>query len=173
MENRNKSVIGTTRSRKFNTRGYAIGIGVSVALLVIATVAGIHFIHQNNTSLPSSIIRATNFALYYPVPLPSAYTYKNHSAKMEGSVVFYELQSGSRTITVGEQAAPSNQPSLTHLTDFTTLQTSAGKAAIGTSLGKPVAIIISNTTLITINGTQTVPSDVISTIAKAMSSLPQ
>jgi hypothetical protein len=138
---------------------------------VIAFAVSIQLIHRDKPPLPNSIVSATSFALYYPSPVPSGYTYKNHSAKVESGIVFYELQSGSRTITISEQAAPSNPPSLTHLTGFTNFQTPAGDTAIGTSLGKPIAITLSNTTLVTVTGAPTVPSDVITSIAKTMSSL--
>jgi len=54
------------------------------------------------------------------------------------------------------------------------LKTLAGNAAIGTTSTKqPLAIIVSNTTLITITGNRGLPSDVVATLAQNMDSLPQ
>lgn len=145
-----------------------------VLVVVIAIAGGIaHFVHSNAGPLPASVVKSVSFPLYYPASLPDGYSYQQNSAKIENGFVFYSLQNGDKNISVSEQKAPSDPPDLTHLMGFTSLNTLAGNAVTGTNFaGQPSAIIISNTTMITITGQQGLPSDIVSQIAQNMRSLP-
>ena len=159
-----------------NQRHRRLGLWSGFALAVVLAITGsflFFYMHYNNSPLPASITKNASFPVYYPSPLPTGYTYKKNSAKLESGIVFFALQNAGDTVTISEQAVPPNPPDLTHLTGFTDFQTIAGDTAVGTSLGKPIAITLSNTTLITITGARTVPSDVIAAMAKTMTSLPQ
>jgi len=161
------------KDQKHRWLGLWSGFAIAVAL---AIVGGSLFFYMHYTSgpLPASITKNASFALYYPSPIPTGYAYKKNSAKLENDILFFTLQSDSNnTITISEQTIPPDPPDLTHLTGFTDFQTLAGNTAVGTNLGQPIAIILSNTTLITITGARTVPGDIVSETAKAMTSLTQ
>jgi len=147
-------------------------IGVVVAGAIIAGI--VILATGNSSSIPVAISKEAGFPLYYPSPMLKGYTYQTGSAKLENGVVFYTLKDGVSNTIVSEQAAPANPPALTQLAGFTSLKTLAGNAAIGTTSTKqPLAIIVSNTTLITITGNRGLPSDVVATLAQNMDSLPQ
>ena len=145
-----------------------------VAIIILLIGAGLFFrMNADRYPLPSAVVKNASFPLYYPSPMPKTYAYQKGSGKLQNSVVFYELASGGNVVNVSEQAVPPHPPDITHLTGFKNLTTFAGNAAIGTSDNQPVAIILSDTTLITISGHRNVPNDVVSNFAKSMSSLSQ
>jgi len=160
-------------SRKDQRRWRSVlwsGIAITVVLAIIGGSL-FFYIHHDSDPLPASITKNASFALYYPSPVPTGYAYKKGSAKINDGVVFFTLNSADYDITVSEQQAPFNPPQLSNLPGFTTIQTSAGSSVIGVTLQKPIAITLTNTTLITITGTEKTPSDVVATLAKTMNSL--
>lgn len=122
---------------------------------------------------PATVVKQAGFPLYYPSPLPLGYGYQEGSAEVSNGLVTYRIKDGNNLVTISEQVRPPNPPVLTRLAGFTSLSTDAGNAAVGTANTKqPLAIIVSNTTLITITGQANVPSDIVAKVAQAMSSLP-
>jgi len=148
------------------------GIGVVVATVIITGI--VILAHRNSSSIPVAISKEANFPLYYPSPMLKGYAYQTGSARLENDIVIYALQDATSKVTVSEQAAPQNPPNLSALIGFTSLKTIAGNAAVGVSSGSnaPVVIIVSNTTLIIMTGQRNMPSDVVSTLAQNMRSLP-
>ncbi len=141
---------------------------------MILSAAGIGYFfwrHQGKNPLLADLQTTPNFPLYYPT-LPTEFTYKKGSGSLRSGVVFFAIEKGDETTLISEQAAPTTSPpKLDDLKGFTKLAIPAGNAVIGANANQPVAIILSNTTLITINGQANTPSDVVSSIAKNMSSL--
>lgn len=88
-------------------------------------------------------------------------------------MVFYALVNDKRTVSVSQQALPPNPPNLAALSGFSKLDVSAGKAAIGSNGAGPTALILTTTSIITINSTAGTPQDVVANIAKDMASLPE
>lgn len=146
---------------------------IAAAVTTPAVMITTYLLLRNPYPLPKAIVRDSTFPVYYPNPLPDGISYQQDSAKRDHGVLTYNLHTGSQTIHIFEQTAPSSAPDLDHLPGFSHLQIPAGKAAIGQTLNRPVAIILSNTTIINISGDTKVPSDVVTSVAKAMRSLPQ
>lgn len=148
------------------------GIGVVVAAVLIAGV--VILVTGNRSSIPAAISKEAGFPLYYPSSMFKGYAYQTGSARLNNGVVFYTLHDATSKVTVSEQAVPQNPPNLSELIGFTSLKTIAGNAAIGvgSESNAPVAIIVSNTTLIIMTGQRNMPSDVVSTLAQDMRSLP-
>jgi len=165
------------KSRRKNKR--LVLSGATLLILIIVGAGGWFYAHRDSSPIPESIRRSVGFALYYPSPPPIGYSFQKDSVKTANDVVFYTLQSGSQTITVSQQPAPSTPPDLDALqksnTSFKSVDTDAGQAIIGTNpQGNSVtAILVTNTTLVNINGSKNVPRDVIAKTAKNMSSLAQ
>lgn len=161
-------------NKSHRQKSWRVALWIGVAAAVVIFIAGVFiFMHRNTDPLPAALEKNAGFPLYYPSPVPAGYSYRKGSGKLNGNIVFYEMQSGNDVLSVSEQPTPPNPPDLAHLAGFTSLQTPAGNTAIGMTLGQPIAIILSNTTLITITGHKNVPSDVVSNFAKSMISLPQ
>jgi hypothetical protein len=139
-----------------------LGIGLGVFLLV-----------SDSQPIPKNIQKSVSFSLYYPSSLPKGYTHKTNSSRQETGIVFYNFVNDKRTISVSQQALSSNPPSLEALAGFTKLEVPAGKAAVGANSGSPTVIILTNTSIITINGSVGTPQDVVANIAKSMTSLPE
>ena len=158
--------------RKWQLR-IALGVFTMLIGVLLVGLVTVILLHTDGIPLPSNVTKSVNFALYYPAQLQDGYSYEKNSARIENSIVFYTLENGSSSVTIGEQVAPPNPPQLDKLPGFTTIQALAGSAVVGSTLEKPIAIISTNTSLITITGTKNTPSDVINEIAKSMTSLPQ
>jgi hypothetical protein len=158
--------------KRFTVRRRATGI---LVLAILACAGTIILLLENTSPLPGSVTKHALFPLYYPSPVPDGYSYMRGSATIENGILFYALGTNNKSndIRISEQAVPAAPPDLNHIAGFTTMQTLAGNTAIGTSLNKPMAIILSNTTLITITGSKSTPSDIVSEVARAMASLPR
>lgn len=147
-----------------------------VVLVVFASAAGGWFYYQKNNAspLPKSITKATNFALYFPSNLPTGYILDKASVKKDGGIVFYNFIKDNSTLFVSLQAKPPIAPDFQKLIDglsFKKLDTPAGSGVIGTNIDKPTAIILTNTTLITVYGTKDVPSDIVAQTMQNLASL--
>jgi hypothetical protein len=152
-------------------RKYLIIISVTSSLLVVGIYGSFLLFHVSGLIVPRSISNKLGFPLYYPKTIPPGYQYASKAYSVTNQVLILNLKKSSEdTIYIAEQSVPSNLPNFTSFSGFQALTTNAGKAAIGTNNGQAVAIIESNTTLITISGSKIVPSDVITELAKSMSS---
>lgn len=91
-----------------------------VAIVISASSLGTYlYMHRNAEPLPQTIVRAVNFSLYYPSPLPQSYAYVKGSTKLTKGILFYAIASGKQRISISEQTAPSDPPDLTRLPGFT------------------------------------------------------
>ena len=147
-----------------------------IAALILASAAGGWFYYQKNNAspLPKSIIASANFSLYFPTKLPDGYVLDKASVKKDGGIVFYNFIKDNSTLFVSLQAKPPIAPDFQKLIDglsFKKLDTPAGSGVIGTNIDRPTAIILTNTTLITVYGTKDVPSDIVVQIMQNLVSL--
>ena len=148
-------------------------IPISISLVVLG---GILYLRSMTTD-PFSPIIASNahFPLYYPVSIPEGFVYDNASARLENDIVFFTLRRGDETINISEQATPVRPPDFDAIqrsnTSFKTLGVLGGQAIYGVYQKTPAAIILTNTTLININGAKNMPLDVVANVAQSMRSL--
>jgi hypothetical protein len=124
------------------------------------------------SSLPSGITHTAAFPLYYPAPVPDGFAYAAGSAKLDRNLLLFKMRRGSTVLTVTEQPAPTNAPNFSQLSGFQSVPVQAGKAVIGSSLGEPIALFLSNTTLVTASSPNNTPSDVLVGFVKNLHSLP-
>lgn len=159
----------THSKRDKNHKLKLLVLGSSILLLLATTSSFFLFINKKADPIPGNIRNSLNFPLYYPLATPQGYQYKKDSAKVENDILFYSLQSSDKIVTVTEQAISGRIPDLTQLPGFKSLETSVGSAVSGTNAGnRPAAIILSNTTLITINGTTSVAASSVNALAQSM-----
>jgi hypothetical protein len=149
---------------------WAIIGGVVVALAVIAVLK---FAAKPASPLPSSATKENKFALYYPSPVPSGYKYQAGSYKVSNHVVIFLLQNAALKVYVAEQALPQPAPNFANRPNIKPVDSLTGKIYTGTDSGRPVAIVQTNTTLITISGAKDVPLDVVTSLAQSLRSLPR
>jgi hypothetical protein len=163
---------------------------LSIFAVVLALALYMVILNKNTNSspIPKSIGQSVGFPIYYPSKLPNGYSYEKDTVKVDNGIVFFELHSSNRAITLSEQSAPANPPDLDALTKPQTAQGSmpgmnsptlpsmfqkidnpAGQAVQGTSLGgKPVAIILTDTTLINISGSDKLTTNALTKIVKSL-----
>ncbi len=145
------------------------GLGVCLLGASVFILAGRH---ENDSPINQALQQQAGFPLYVPTPLPGGLVYGSGLAKISAGTVDYTLQSIDGAVTITEQALPSSVP------DFSTMGLSAAKvpagtAYIGSSAGMSIGIVISNTTLISINADAAVPSEVVSKLSRSLKVLAQ
>lgn len=101
--------------------------------------------------IPAKITKQANYDLYFPSPMPAGYTYMKDTATFQIGQVYYKFSDGRKRVTVKEEPIADTKPNLNLLAGFTQFDSPIGKAAIGTSVGQPTAVIVTNTTVITMN----------------------
>ena len=150
---------------------------VIVCLLIIGVIfLGLILFTQNKTkkTLLDGYAKKVSFGLYYPQVLPTDYTVDVSSIKIDEGIVFFTMKKNDDTITVSEQARPSIPPDFKRLQetlDFKKIDIPTGEAYYGLNSNKPIVIYLTNTSLITVNSTPQVPSDVLIDLVKNMRSI--
>ena len=161
-------------TRRFHLPGNRKLWVISILLVVSLGLAGggLYYYHQRSDwPIPKTVRSQIQFPIYYPSPMPNGYNYQKGFAKVQNGILFYKITSGNRIIVISEQAIPNAPPDLNNLIGFKKLVTLAGTAAVGSNNGQPIAIVLSNTTLIDINGSKNVPNDVVGNLAESMKAL--
>lgn len=146
-------------------------IGITLIVLVFGLLLGLYLMKPKNP-FPENIRKEISYPLYYPEKLPEGYKLDKSSVKVESNIMFFTLDNEDKKIIVSEQAIPSQPPDLANIQGFKKFNTSSGDAVIGSNVGRPTAILLSNTTLITISGDNKIPQDVIVQTTENMVSLP-
>jgi hypothetical protein len=144
-------------------------------VLFVSFGIGYYYLHNKPPTsvsfLPASIVNSVNFPVYLPSKIPTGYDYEVDSANIRNGILFYKITSGAKIITITEQSKPSKSIDLNAIPSYASLTVLAGKAAIGISVGNPAAIIMTPSTLVTINSTKGTLKDTVVTIAQSMSLL--
>jgi hypothetical protein len=140
-------------------------------VVVLAGVVWYVLTRLQTDPLPAAVTQEVNYPVYYPKSVPGGYGYKPGSARYDQGIIVYVLDSGAATITVTEQSMPANPPDLSHLTGFTPASVPAGYAAFGQVSAKPSAIILANSTLITLAGTASVSATDVHSIAQSLTAV--
>lgn len=150
------------------TRRVALLPVVAVLILAAAASFGGYLLlkpHKTATFTPASLAKQAGFPFYYPQPLPAGYSYVDTINTFEAGQAYYMIARGSRHIIIKEQASSSQSLDLSSLSQPATFTSAAGKAATGTNSGQPAGLLLTNSTLITLNSTgQVSPADISSVI---------
>lgn len=126
-------------------------------VLAAAAIFGAGYLLKSSSAssaekgIPASITRQVNYSLYFPSPMPHGYTYMKDTATFQIGEVFYKFSNGRKRVTVKEEPINGNKPDLNLLVGYTRLNTPVGQAAVGTSVGQPTAVVVTKTTVITMN----------------------
>jgi hypothetical protein len=151
----------------------AIFLLVCVCLFIFGTA--IYLTRRDPSPIPKNIRQTVGFAVYYPRPLPVNYELDKNSISLQNDIVFFIVQDKTKKISISEQAAPPNPPDFDALQkrndSFKKLDVLGGNALYGVSQNMPVAILLTNTTLVNVSGSQNTPIDVIARVTQSMSSL--
>jgi hypothetical protein len=148
-----------------------ISAGLMLLTLLIGSTGAWFYSRQNAGPIPKSIVTSVAFPLYYPVALPDGYKLQKSSVKNVDGLVFYTFSMGANNIYISEQALPAVPPDLgklVELLEFKKVDVKTGSAVIGLNTGTPAAIFTTNTTLVSINATKNVPSDLVSDLVKSL-----
>lgn len=146
-------------------------VGITLGLIIVAGVGAWFYSKQNAGQIPQAIVKSVAFPLYYPVALPDGYKLQKSSIKNVEGLIFYTFSMGANNIYISEQALPAVPPDLgklVELLEFKKVDVKSGSAVIGLNTGTPAAIFTTNTTLVSINATKNVPSDLMSDLVKSL-----
>lgn len=145
-----------TISRRF------FGFGLLVLLIVAAM--GWYFARSDfHSPIADEKLAAVDFPVYYPWPLPDGYRYKNASESIHAGSFFYQLEKGSSHIVISQQARPKENIMVDSIVGLSPISTSLGTAYVGQSGASPVAILTTDSTLVTISGDPQIASNVVNT----------
>ena len=128
--------------------------GVAAALVLAIGLFTAGYIFKSKApvnSLPQSVVAKANFNVYFPSPMPSGYIYVKKTATFQIGDVFFRFANGLKSVTVREEPLPAKKPDLSLYKGYTTFSSDTGQAAMGTSFGQPVAVVVTPTTVITFN----------------------
>jgi hypothetical protein len=141
------------QSRSRNKISKKLTIVIAILLAAAAIFGAGYLLKGSNDSngIPASITRQVNYDLYFPSPMPPGYIYMKDTATFQIGQVFYKFANGKKRVTVNEQPMPETKPNLNLLAGYTQFQSAVGKAAIGTSVGEPTAVVLTPTTIITMH----------------------
>jgi hypothetical protein len=144
---------GHARPRSTNKISKKLTIVIGMLLAAAAIFGAGYLLKGSNDSngIPASITRQVNYDLYFPSPMPPGYIYMKDTATFQIGQVFYKFANGKKRVTVNEQPMPETKPNLSLLTGYTQFESRVGKAAIGTSVGEPTAVVLTPTTIITMH----------------------
>ncbi len=159
------------RSRKWR---YIIIFALVTIIAVGGGVGGWIYSHRRVSPIPKAIVKNVGFTLYYPIVMPANYNAEYSSFMFNSGVVYYSLKKNDSFIYVNEQAAPKTPPDFQILIEslsFKKIDVLSGSAVLGLNAGKPTAIVLTNTTLITITSTKNTPIDVLTDFVKSLHSL--
>jgi hypothetical protein len=147
--------------------------GVIGAAAVIVLIGGLALWHHGSKEpLSATVRKQAGFPLYYPSEVPAGYTLKQDSVRLDNGIVFYSLVRGAKTILFSQQEVPTSPPDLAHLQGFKKVTTFNGDdVAVGTSNGQPTALLLTDTTLITVTGSKDASKDAIFKLAQDMQPL--
>lgn len=128
----------------------------TVALVGLAVIVGIAVGHvltkPASNPLPKSLQQEAKFPVYYPHSSVGKYKYVADSGNYVGGKLTYNLGAGAPVIRITEQALTVKAPDLHKLQGFSVFQTPAGQAAVGASGNVLNGILITDKTLIILNG---------------------
>jgi hypothetical protein len=144
-----------------------------VMILLAGGFLAFKYYQDKNSPFPRKIRQNVSFTLYYPQVIPAGYKYQTGSTHIENGVVFLKLKDGDKAISISEQAVPTAPPDLNSLTGlgFKKVETLAGSIALGNNGGIPTAVILNQSSLVTVTGTKGVPLDQVGKIAQSLQSV--
>jgi hypothetical protein len=136
--------------RKRGVKPFIIIISAIFALSLF--VAG--YLYKSSGSadgIPAKIVKQVDYTLYFPSPMPPGYTYMKDTATFQIGQVFYKFSKGQKRVTVKEEPMSDPKPNLDLLQGYDKFDAPIGRAAIGMTFGHPTAIVVTHTTVITMN----------------------
>src|SRR6185437_3842303 len=131
----------------------------TLAILLLAAASyGIFNYESKNSAPPFPIGTASGqvgFPIYYTVTAVSGYSYQVGSEKVsKAGILFYSLENGKKKIFVTEQAIPAGAINFNSLPKHNTINLPIGRGFIGTGLGNPSIVVLTNSTLISISSSK-------------------
>lgn len=152
---------------------------VLIGLAVIAVIVGAYFLLKPNYTdpLPKTVTKqATTFTVYYPQSSSNAYTYAPNSATYADNKLSYTVtlknthsaEGANPFVHVSEQALVGKGPDLTQLPSFTVFNAPAGKAAVSPDGQVVNGVLVTDKTLVILNGLGGVTQQQLEQIIKSM-----
>ncbi len=128
---------------------------------------------DDSKTLPTKITSQADYTVYFPSPMPAGYTYMKDTATFQIGQVFYKFNNGRKRVTVKEEPTPNPKPDLSLLAGCRQFDAPIGKAAVGSTYGQPSAVVVTHSTVITLNGIGGVTGDELMTAIKNLKNIGQ
>lgn len=149
--------LNASKPKRFNVGRKAIIAG----LIAIVVIAGVYVFANRNYSdpIPTSVTKQTGFKVYYPQSSNNAYTLAPNSAnyadgKLSYSVTLKNTHSNGANpfVHVSETKLVGKGPDLNSIPNFTVFNAPAGKAAISPDGQVVNGVLVTNKSLVIVNG---------------------
>jgi hypothetical protein len=145
---------------------------IAIGVLVIGGAGtSIWLMLKQQPAIPTSFQQQVSFPIYYPQTLPKGYELEKDSVKVENKTLSFSIKS-KNAVYVIEQPVPQNPPNLKSIEGFGEIPLLSGQGVSGTVDGHPVAIVLTETTLISLRGEKGESLERLGKIAQSLSSLP-
>lgn len=157
---------------KLGSKLFAVGACIGVAGLMFGAGYSLKS-SSDSKSLPAKVTQQADYTVYFPSPMPPSYSYMKDTATFQIGQVFYKFSNGSKRVTVKEEPLPKPAPDLSLLAGYRQFTAPVGKAALGSSFGQPTAVVVTRSTVITLNGTGGVTADELKTAINNLKNIGQ
>ncbi|MBX4188705.1 hypothetical protein KW792_01240 [Candidatus Saccharibacteria bacterium] len=144
-------------------KGFRLGVPlkfliIGLAVLILIGAAGYFLTRPAKKTVftVADLAKKSTFAFYYPQPLPQGYSYTQEINAFQNGQAYFMVANGAKHIIFHEEAA-SGELDNKSITNAKTVNTTAGKAVVGTTAGQPAARVLAGSTLVSVNTTGSVP----------------
>jgi hypothetical protein len=149
---------------------------IAGAVVVVLVAGGYVFNNSKYTDpLPTSVTNQISFKVYYPQSSDKEYALAPQSASYADGKLSYTVtlknnhsEGASPFVRVSETAIVGKGPDVTHLPNFKVFNASAGKAAVSPNGQVMNGVLVTNKTLVILNGLGGVTQDQLMQIIKSM-----
>ena len=149
---------------------------IAVSGIFAISLFGAGYLYKSSGSadgIPNKIIKQVDYTLYFPSPMPAGYTYMKDTATFQIGQVYFKFSDGKKRVTVKEEPMTDPKPNLDLLQGYEKMDTPFGKAAVGMTFGHPTAIVVTHSTVITMNTIGGVTKDELKTAISNLQNIGQ
>ncbi len=154
-------------------------VALSLYIGLLLVLGGVYLAHRHQsasgkaTALPQTIAARASFPVLYPSPLPDGYTLVPSSVSYSQGILFFTIRSGTRAITLSEQATPEKLRTSSVHGDEAVSGVTDGSAAVSFDGSRTTATVLSkHGTMVVLNTESGVPADTVKEVVRSLRAVP-